>query len=77
MKNKELSFGEQLVGLTFNPSGDAKVTKIKKTYAELADIINDTEFNDNNYKNKLIKDKAIMDILSACMSTVKLLTIQY
>jgi hypothetical protein len=31
---KELSYGEKAVGLTFNPSGDEKVQKVKELYAE-------------------------------------------
>jgi len=35
---KELSYGEKAVGLTFNPSGDEKVEKVKKLYAEIIDL---------------------------------------
>lgn len=31
---RPMTFGEKAVGLTFNPSGDEKVTKIKQLYAE-------------------------------------------
>ena len=34
---RELSYGEKAVGVTFNPSGDAAVTKIKALYAEIID----------------------------------------
>lgn len=38
---RELTFGEKAVGLTFNPGGDEKVSKVKKLYAEIIDIMND------------------------------------
>ena len=36
-----MSYGEKAVGLTFNPSGDENVDKIKKLYAEIIDLCND------------------------------------
>ena len=38
---RELTFGEKLVGLTFNPSGDEKVLKAKQLCAELADLMHE------------------------------------
>jgi hypothetical protein len=35
---RAMSYGEKAVGLDFNPSGDAKVAKIKALYAEIIDI---------------------------------------
>lgn len=35
------TFGEQLVGITFNPSNDDKVGKVKQLFAEIADIVNE------------------------------------
>jgi hypothetical protein len=36
------TYGEQAVGLTFNPSGDPKVTQLKQLYAQIIDICNDS-----------------------------------
>lgn len=33
-----MTFGEKAVGLTFNPSGDPLVQKLKSLYAEIIDI---------------------------------------
>jgi hypothetical protein len=33
-----LTYGEKAVGLSFNPSGDAKVNKLKELFAEIIDI---------------------------------------
>ncbi len=37
-KVRELTYGEKAVGLTFNPSGDANVQKVKELYAQIIDI---------------------------------------
>lgn len=34
-----LTYGEKAVGLTFNPSGDPTVQRIKELYAEIIDLI--------------------------------------
>lgn len=79
MEEKELTFGEQLVGLTFNPSVDEKVQRAKEICAELGDLIYDDYYNKNN--NSGIKEKifwhTIGEILNAQMNVVKLLTFQY
>jgi len=70
------SFGQQLVGLSFNPSGDAKVQRAKELCAELADLVN------NHYQAKSVVsvletnvyEHAIGEILNAQMNAVKLLT---
>lgn len=35
---RALTYGEQAVGITFNPSNDLTVQKIKELYAEIIDI---------------------------------------
>lgn len=37
MDSQELTFGGNAVGLTFNPSADERVTKIKQMYANIID----------------------------------------
>ena len=37
---REMTFGEKAVGLTFNPSNDATVQKIKETFAVTIDVLN-------------------------------------
>jgi hypothetical protein len=74
-----LTFGEQLVGLTFNPSGDEKVQRAKEICAELADMLDEYArkhnlmaypLTDTMYKN------AIGEVLNAQMNAVKILTIK-
>jgi hypothetical protein len=38
-----LTYGEKAVGLSFNPSGDAKVNKLKELFAEIIDICHDSQ----------------------------------
>ena len=70
---RELTFGEKAVGLTFNPSGDPKVTKVKQLFAEIIDIVNeDRGFNrDERARHASV---AITDAETAQMRAVKALT---
>lgn len=75
---RQMTFGERLVGLTFNPSGDEKVNKAKQLCAELADLINETpKDGQDEYLFRLIRDNAMNEILNAQMNVVKLLTLKY
>jgi len=75
----ELTFGEQLVGLTFNPSGNPEVQRAKELCAELADIV-DRVARRNNLKAFPLTDAlyshTIGEILNAQMNVVKLITIK-
>jgi len=37
MEDRPLTFGEKAVGLTFNPSGDERVQRLKVMYAAIID----------------------------------------
>lgn len=79
----DLSFGQQLVGLTFNPSGDPKVQRAKELCAELADLIQsdllDKIYSENppNDLYKTLHARAVGEILNAQMNVVKVLTLKY
>ena len=76
---KELTFGEKLVGLTFNPSGDEKVNKVKQLCAELTDVLYDDipEDGERTYLQDTLFNKVVGDILDTQMTAVKLLTLKY
>jgi hypothetical protein len=76
---RNLTFGEQLVGLTFNPSGDPKVQKAKQLCAELADLLNNNRQKDIEglFIEHCIFSAAVTDILKAQMMVVKSLTFKY
>jgi hypothetical protein len=76
--HREMTFGEKLVGLTFNPSGDEKVQRAKELCAELADLLNDNaDPRTERPLYILLFDKTIGDILDAQMNVVKVLTFKY
>ena len=79
MNEQELTFGQKLVGVSFNPSQDPRVDRVKEICAELADIIQPLEGanNTNSYLFNLVKGNALREILNAQMNSVKLLTLKY
>ena len=77
MEERELTFGEKLVGLNFNPSGDEKVTRAKQLCAELADLLHyDFSSRGQSGLSALLYEHAIGEILNAQMNVVKVLTIK-
>ena len=83
METRPMTFGEQLVGVSFNPSGDDKVAKAKQLCAELADLVNQHFYEEVvkkdlpvGLKHKLF-DHTIGEILNAQMNVVKVLTYKY
>lgn len=75
---REMTFGEKLVGLTFNPSGDQKVQKIKELAAEMADLLEQTnKSQESSYLSNTFYGGAIRRILDAQMYSVKFLTNKY
>jgi hypothetical protein len=76
---REMTFGEKLVGLNFNPSNDDKVSKAKKLCADLADLV-ESEYrngNEHTFLQSRLYDHTIGEILNAQMNVVKLLTLKY
>ena len=70
---RTLTFGEKAVGLTFNPSGDADVQKVKELFAEVIDFCNDrkAEYDGKpNEKNRMFQI-AITEAQTAQMWAVK------
>ena len=68
-----VSYGEYVVGVNFNPSGDPLVDRIKKTAAELIDLIDAIPCVDASERGRL-KGLAIDDIESGAMWAVKAAT---
>jgi hypothetical protein len=80
---RPMTFGEKLVGLTFNPSGDAKVQRAKELCAELADLLQESRFEKSDNGNMMVStlystlyDHAVGEILNAQMNVVKVLTLK-
>lgn len=76
MTQSNLTFGEQLIGVDFNPSKNKEVYKVKELCAELIDIVHNSlsEKGDVSMAETILFDHAIGEILNAQMNAVKFLT---
>lgn len=75
--DNELTFGEKAVGLTFNPSGDATVQKVKETCAAAIDVLNnlrDIAKGADNGEAVRMFSVAITELQTAQMWGVKAVT---
>ena len=77
----ELTFGQKLVGLTFNPSGDQNVQRAKELCAELADLLRESQLSSHQHgtatsMRELLTNNAYTEILNAQMNVVKVLTLK-
>ena len=77
----ELSFGQELVGISFNPSGNQKVDKAKLLCAALADMIEECRVDaiaNGTYTSlrQMFVENSFSEILNAQMNVVKVLTLK-
>lgn len=72
-----LSYGQQAVGLTFNPSGDETVQRIKELYAEIIDICADARTEAGQSEKGRLLSVAITEAQTAQMWAVKGVTYQH
>ncbi|MFA6171995.1 MAG: hypothetical protein WCW77_00640 [Patescibacteria group bacterium] len=72
-----LTFGEKAVGLTFNPGGDPKVTKIKELYAAIIDNCNVLRIEAGQGEKARLLSVAITEAQTAQMWAVKGITYKY
>jgi hypothetical protein len=76
-----LTYGEQLVGLTFNPSGDERVIKAKKLMAQTIDLVEEAH-NERTDGGNIVcsretatfRTNAVVETVTAQMAIVKYLT---
>lgn len=79
---KKLTFGEKAVGVSFNPSGDVSVQKLKELYASIIDILNEFRNNEEvasspnmlSGEHKRLASVAITEAQGAQMWAVKAIT---
>jgi len=78
---REMTFGEKLVGLNFNPSGDDNVSKAKRLCASLADLMQNEVMGNKTAEISQLQHQlyqhTIGEILNAQMNVVKVLTLKY
>jgi hypothetical protein len=75
-QNKNLTYGEKAVGLTFNPSGNSEVENIKKLFALQIDALDNLRQTSTLPEQKRLASIAITEIQSAQMWAVKAITWQ-
>jgi hypothetical protein len=73
-EDREMTYGEQLVGLTFNPSGDEKVQKVKELYAQIIDLVNELPVEPGPSEKLRHIKIAITEAQTAQMWAVKAIT---
>ena len=70
----ELTFGEQAVGLTFNPSNNDAVANCKREFAMVIDRMNELRKTTDNLEVKRMASVAITEAQTAQMWAVKAIT---
>lgn len=77
---RELTAGEKAVGLTFNPSGDERVGKLKSLFAEAFDIVEQSVSADDGTvetaRKRKLRDAALHEVVTAQMWAVKVITLK-
>jgi GH18 family chitinase len=74
---RELTFGEKAVGLTFNPGGNGAVNDIKRKSADYIDLLNELRNSVDNPEQKRQLSIAITEAQTSQMWAVKGVTWQY
>jgi hypothetical protein len=69
-----MTYGEKAVGLTFNPSGEAKVQKLKELYAQIIDFCNEERITAMSNETARLYSIAITEAQGAQMWAVKAAT---
>jgi len=73
-EEREMTFGEKAVGLTFNPSNDDAVANCKAEFARVIDRMNDLRNATDNPEVKRMASVAITEAQTAQMWAVKAIT---
>lgn len=74
---RKLTFGEEAVGLTFNPGGNPAVDSMKRKYASIIDDLNDLRTQSESPGVKRHCATGITDAETAQMRAVKAITWQH
>lgn len=76
----ELTPGQKAVGITFNPSGDETVNRLKTLFAEVFDIVEKSVPADDGTiptaRKRKMRDAALHEIITAQMWSVKVVTLK-
>ena len=72
---REMTYGEKLVGLTFNPSDNPDVHAVKAKYAEIIDLLNNKITDHSTALQDQHIQMAITEAQTAQMWAVKAITL--
>lgn len=70
----EQTFGQKIVGVSFNPSNLNVVDEIKVSYAAIIDKLNDLKIETESPMQFDLAQQTITEAVTACMWAVKTLT---
>ena len=70
----EQTIGQKLVGLSFNPSGDATVNKLKQLFADVLDTLGNVVIPEDAELHGKLLETAVGAVITAQMWTVKVAT---
>lgn len=73
-EQREITYGEKAVGLTFNPSNNKDVDKCKQAFANIIDNMNDLRDSTRDPEVKRMCSVAITEAQTAQMWAVKAIT---
>jgi hypothetical protein len=74
---REMTYGEKAVGLTFNPSNDQNVQKIKELYAQIIDLCDQLRTEAGQGEKGRLLSVAITEAQTAQMWAVKGITYKF
>lgn len=76
METQELTYGQKAVGLTFNPSWDERVQKVKELFAQAIDLMVEVRNEQNIWPSERsrLASVAITEAQTAQMWAVKAIT---
>lgn len=77
LNQREMTYGEKAVGLTFNPSGDEKVQEVKELYAKIIDLCNEIRTEAGQGEKGRLLSVAITEAQTAQMWAVKGITYKF
>ena len=70
----KMSYGEEIMGVSFNPSNNPEVDRIKSLCAELANLLNNERSKTTSGEVKRMCSVAITELQTAQMWAVKAIT---
>jgi len=74
--DRPLSFGEDAVGLSFNPSGNTEVYECKRQFADIIDTLHRLRERSNSQDVQRAASVAITEAQTAQMWAVKAITME-